>query len=97
MICTPHQILFKLERMSETGAGCNTYGERGKMNSGFWWWKLLARDRVQDRKTIFNKWKGEAWAGLFWLRIGTRGGLWMWLWISGFHKMRAFSWLSQGC
>ena len=24
---------------------------------------------------IFTKWDGEAWNGLIWLRIGTRGGL----------------------
>jgi hypothetical protein len=26
-------------------------------------------------KWIFKKWKGGAWTGLIWLRIGTGGGL----------------------
>jgi hypothetical protein len=25
-------------------------------------------------KFIFNKWDGDAWTGLLWLRIGTGGG-----------------------
>jgi hypothetical protein len=43
----------------------------------------MERDYLEDLgvdgkiilKRIFMKWVGESWAGLFWLRIGTGGGL----------------------
>jgi len=50
--------------------------------TGFWWGNLGERDQlgypgVEGRiilKWIFDKWDGEAWTGLLWLRIGTGGG-----------------------
>jgi len=55
----------------------------GEVYEGFWWGCLRERDYFKDPgvdgriilKRIFKKWDGEAWSGLFWLRIGTDGGL----------------------
>jgi len=52
----------------------------------FWWGHLRERGHLEelgvDRnillKYIYNKWDGEAWTGLIWLRMGIGGGrLWM--------------------
>jgi hypothetical protein len=55
---------------------------RGEVHTGFWWVHLRERDHLEDLgigrriilKWIFKKWNWEAWTGLIWLRIGTRGG-----------------------
>jgi hypothetical protein len=51
----------------------------GDVHAGFWWGNLMERDNLEDvgvdwriiLKLIFKTWDGEAWTGLFWLRIGT--------------------------
>jgi hypothetical protein len=56
--------------------------ETGEVHVGFWWGDLSERERFEGMgvdvriilKWIFKKWNGEAWIGLFWLRIGTDGG-----------------------
>ena len=52
------------------------------MYTGFWTVNLRERDHLEDpnvdRRIIlrwtFSKWDVGAWAGSFWLRIGTGGG-----------------------
>jgi len=54
----------------------------GEVRTGFWWVDQRERDHFDDvgvggriiLKWIFKKGDGEAWTGLIWLRIGTRGG-----------------------
>jgi hypothetical protein len=54
----------------------------GELRTGFCWehpkeiyhLKDIGVDGRIIRKCIFKKWDGEAWTGLFWLRIGTGGG-----------------------
>jgi len=54
----------------------------GEMHTGLWWRGLTERNHLKDLgvdrriklKWIFKQWDGEAWTGLLWLRIGTRGG-----------------------
>jgi hypothetical protein len=49
---------------------------------GFWFTDRSERYHLEDvgvdgriiLKRIFNKWDGEAWSGLIWLRTGTGGG-----------------------
>jgi uncharacterized protein (UPF0128 family) len=56
--------------------------ERGELYTEFWLGNLRERDNLEDvhvdgeiiLKLIFKKWDGEAWTGLFRLRIGTVGG-----------------------
>jgi hypothetical protein len=53
------------------------------VHTTFWLGDLNEKDHLKDLgidgriilKWIFRKWAGEAWPGLHWLRIGTRGGL----------------------
>jgi hypothetical protein len=55
---------------------------RGEAYTRFWWRNLRERDHLEDPyvdrrillRWIFRKWDG-VWAGLSWLRIGKRGGL----------------------
>jgi hypothetical protein len=55
--------------------------ETGELQTGFWWEYPMERIHLQDLdvdvriilKRIFEKWVGEGWAGLIWLRIGTGG------------------------
>jgi hypothetical protein len=50
---------------------------------GFGGGNIKERDHLEDQgverrkilKWVFKKWDGEAWIGLFWLRIGTVGEL----------------------
>ena len=61
---------------------CSTYGGRREAYTGFWWGKLLERDRLGDPgvggriilRKIFRKWDVEVWTGSSWLRIGTGVG-----------------------
>jgi len=47
------------------------------VHTGLWWADLREEDHLEDRdvdgrtilKRIFKKWNGEAWTGLFWLRM----------------------------
>jgi hypothetical protein len=55
---------------------------REEVHTGFWWGDLWEEEHLEDPGTdggiIFKwiyKWVGKAWTGLFWLRIGTGGGL----------------------
>jgi hypothetical protein len=49
------------------------------LHAGFWWGNLKEGDHLKDPsmdgriilKYILKTWDGEAWIGLFWLRIGT--------------------------
>jgi len=49
------------------------------VNTGVWCSDLMERDHLEDLgmdgrlilKCIFQKWGGETWTGLLWLRIGT--------------------------
>jgi hypothetical protein len=52
------------------------------MRTGFWWGDLMEREQLKDLgvdgriilKWIFNKWDGDKWTELLWLRIGTVDG-----------------------
>jgi hypothetical protein len=54
----------------------------GEVHTGFWWGDIMERDYLVDLgvngritlKLIFKKLNGEAWTGLFWLRIGQVAG-----------------------
>jgi hypothetical protein len=49
---------------------------------GSWWGDLTETDHLEDQcvdgwiiiKLIFEKWDGEVWTGMIWLRIGTGCG-----------------------
>jgi hypothetical protein len=64
-------------KKSEMGEACGTYGKQN-----FGGEDLRGKDHLEDlgadgkimSRWIFSKWDVEAWTGLIWLRIGTRGG-----------------------
>jgi hypothetical protein len=64
------------------GGACSTCdGE--KVHASFWWGSLREGDHLKDPdvdgkillKWILEKWDGEAWNVIMWLRIGTGSGL----------------------
>jgi hypothetical protein len=65
------------------GGACSTYGRKREVHTGFWWGDLREGNHLGDPgvdgriilKLIFKTWRGWAWTGLSWLRIGTVGGL----------------------
>jgi len=56
------------------------------VNTRVWCSDLMERDHLEDLgmdsrlilKCIFQKWDGQTWTGLLWLRIGTVAGCTEW-------------------
>jgi len=98
MTCIAHQMLFGWSNPEEwVGAACSKYKSReGNIELGGETWgnEPLGsfRPRWKDNiKMFFKEWDGEAWTGLFCLRIGTGGGrLWMRKWTFEFNSMWDF-------
>jgi hypothetical protein len=86
IVCVPHQLLLGRSDHVLDGWDMWLIWETGVLLTGFWWGNLRQRDHLEDLgirvwgggvmlKWIFEKWGGEAWAELIWLRIGTGGQL----------------------
>jgi hypothetical protein len=66
---------------NEMGGECSVW-RRVEVYTGFWWGNLRERDCLKEPsidgdgfKWLFKRWNVGVWIGLFWLGVGTGGGL----------------------